>query len=288
MRELTVRAPAKINLTLDILRKRPDGYHDLKMVMQSISLGDTLQIRSDTGRKEIIVHTRGANLPDGPENLAWKAAQIFFDKTGIFNNGVAIEIEKHILLCAGMAGGSSDGAAVLRALRQLYCPGLEDCTLEEMGALVGSDVPFCVRGGTALAEGRGEILTALPRMPECRLVICKPNFGISTPELFGRVQAEQLRHHPDTAAMRSALASGTLLEVAGNLCNVFEEILNEKERSSIAAIEKVMLKHGALNAVMTGSGPTVFGLFSPKGSAAEEAAGVLKARWPQVFLAEPL
>ena len=286
MMERTVKAFAKVNLTLDILRRRADGYHDLEMVMQSISLHDTLTIRTGTGSGGIAVQAGREDLPSGPDNIAWKAADVFFRTAGIVNDGVEIVIEKRIPAAAGMAGGSADGAAVLRGLRDIFCPEMPDSQLETMGAQVGSDVPFCVRGGTALAEGRGEVLTDLPPMPDCPMVICKPAFGLSTPALFGRVRVDALQHRPNHAAMKAALAAADLNGVAAELSNVFEEVLTEAERSEIMHIRQVMLEHGALNAVMTGSGPTVFGLFADE-AAASSAAGALRETYEQVYLARP-
>lgn len=286
MSERVVFAPAKVNLTLDILRRREDGYHDLRMVMQTLSLGDTVTARVETGNEDIVVHAGRADLPSGPENIAWKAAAEFFRATGLPNRGVEITIEKNIPAAAGMAGGSADGAAVLRALRDLLVPDLPGEMLEEIGARVGSDVPFCVRGGTVLAEGRGEILTNLPPMPDCWITVCKPEFGLSTPALFGRVKVDALQQRPDHAAMEAALAEGNLTAVAAGLCNVFCEVLADEEAREIGHIRKVMLENGALNAVMTGSGPTVFGLFDTE-NAANAAAEVLRGEYRQVFVTRP-
>ena len=287
MMERTVLAHAKVNLTLDILRRRPDGYHDLKMVMQSISLHDVVTVRAVAGRGEIVVHAGREDLPSGPENIAWKAADAFFQAAGLRSHDVEIAIEKKIPAAAGMAGGSADGAAVLTALRDLLCPDMPDEALEEIGARVGSDVPFCIHGGTALAEGRGERLTDLPPMPECRMVICKPEFGLSTPALFGRVNVDAIARRPDHAAMKRALTAGDLPGVADALCNVFCEVLTGEERREVEHIRWVMLENGALNAVMTGSGPTVFGLFDRE-TAAKAAADALGKEYSQVFMAEPV
>lgn len=286
MKEKIVFAPAKVNLTLDILRRREDGYHDLRMVMQTLSLGDVVTVRAETGGEDIVVHAGREDLPSGPDNIAWKAAAEFFRATGLPNRGVEITIEKNIPAAAGMAGGSADGAAVLRALRDMLAPELPGKTLEEIGAHVGSDVPFCVRGGTVLAEGRGERLTDLPSMPDCWIAVCKPEFGLSTPALFGRVRVDALRQRPDHPAMEMALAEGNLTAVANGLCNVFCEVLTEEEGREIGHIRDVMLENGALNAVMTGSGPTVFGLFGTE-VAANAAAEVLRREYRQVFVARP-
>ena len=271
MKSMTLPAYAKLNLTLDILRKRPDGYHDLRMVMQSIALHDTVTVHTETG--------------DG--DIAWKAARAFYDAVGMENGGTEILLEKRIPMQAGMAGGSADGAAVLQALRSLYAPEMSRQELERIGLQVGSDVPFCVRGGTALAEGRGEVLTDLPPLPACAIVVCKPEFGLSTPALFGRVRVEKLGRRPDHDAMKQALAAGNLGAVARQMGNVFEEVLTAEESREIAYLKDVMLRCGALNAVMTGSGPTVFGLFAQK-EQAERAAQTLRSRYAQLFLTTPV
>lgn len=287
MGELTLKAPAKLNLTLDILRRREDGYHDLRMVMQSISLCDTVTVRTETGGGGMTVDCGGAPLPAGPENLAWKAAAAFFAATGCSGGGVELVLQKRIPAQAGMAGGSADAAAVLRALKALCRPALSGEELEKIGAKVGSDVPFCVRGGTALAEGRGERLHDFSPLPACWIVLCKPNFGLPTPALFARVRVEALCRHPDTGAMEAALAAGDLCAAGRQLCNVFEEVLTPEERFEIEKIENSLRKNGALGAAMTGSGPTVFGLFSREREA-RQAEKTLKAEYSQVFLANPI
>ena len=241
MKSMTLPAYAKLNLTLDILRKRPDGYHDLRMVMQSIALHDTVTVRTETGDGDITVRTDREDLPGGPGNIAWKAARAFYDAVGMENGGTEILLEKRIPMQAGMAGGSADGAAVLQALRSLYAPEMPRQELERIGLQVGSDVPFCVRGGTALAEGRGEVLTDLPPLPACAIVVCKPEFGLSTPALFGRVQVEKLSRRPDHDAMKRALTAGNLGAVAQQMGNVFEEVLTAEESREIAYLKDVML-----------------------------------------------
>ena len=283
---ITEQAPAKVNLTLDILGKRPDGYHDLKMVMQTVSLYDTVTVTETAGEAVSVSVDRG-DLPAGPDNIAWKAAEVFFRRTGLPRRGLAIALHKRIPAQAGMAGGSADGAAVLRVLRRLYAPDLPMTELEDMAAEVGSDVPFCVRGGTVLAEGRGERLHDLPPMPACWLTLCKPAFGLSTPALFGRVRVPELKGRPDHAAMEQALTAGDLAAVARQLANVFEEVLTAEEAREIHSIEETLRTHGALGAVMTGSGPTVFGLF-PERLQAEEAAAALRRPDRQVFTAQPV
>ena len=281
--DYTEPACAKLNLTLDILGKRPDGYHEMRMVMQSIDLADEVNI---SGSPEPGFHVSAdlPYLPRGEGNIAHKAASRFFEQTGLPPAGLSVRIHKRIPVCAGMAGGSSDGAAVLRVLRRAYAPQLPDSRLEEIGALVGSDVPYCVRGGTALAEGRGEVLTDLPALPMCHIVLCKPDFPISTPELFRAVKPT--RCHPDTAGMLAALKAGDLDGVAHRLYNVFEDFL-PRRCQEVREIKSALLDLGALGAAMSGSGPTVFGLFREAGPA-QEAAACLARRYRRTYTARPV
>ena len=273
-------AYAKLNLTLDILGRREDGYHNLQMVMQSISLSDTLTITPGSGRMD----TNLSYLPSDERNLAQLAAAAFRRATGQ-DCQVDISIDKHIPVCAGMAGGSSDAAAVLRALNQLTGAGLTPEQLAKIGAAVGSDVPYCVLGGTALAEGRGEVLQALPPLPACHVVVCKPPFPISTPQLFARVDVKKIVRRPDTRGLIAALERGDLADAARRMYNVFEDVLEPRRRSEIDAIKSVLIDCGALGASMTGSGPTVFGLFD-NAQAARQAQQRLSEQYREVFLAE--
>ena len=270
----TEPACAKLNLALDILGKRPDGYHEMRMVMQSIDLADHVTVSTCPG-KEIVVTTDLPYLPKGDGNIAAKAALWFFSSVGMEPEGLAIDIQKNVPVCAGMAGGSSDGAAVLRVLRRLYMPDMTEEQLEEIGALVGSDVPYCVRGGTVLAEGRGERLTDLPPLPPCWLVVCKPSCSVSTPELFAQVRLKKLRCHPDTAGMMNALERQDLEGIARRLYNVFEDVL-PRRYAEVFVIKNELLELGAMAASMTGSGPTVFGIFQDQETAAQAAGALSK------------
>lgn len=277
-------AYAKLNLSLDILGKRPDGYHEMRMVMQSIDLADqvTVSQKPETG---LSAAADLPYLPKGDGNIAVKAAQKFFSAAGIPPAGLDIGIRKKIPVCAGMAGGSSDGAAVLRVLRRLYAPDMTGERLEEIGALVGSDVPYCVRGGTVLAEGRGERLTDLPGLPPCWLVVCKPDCSVSTPELFAQVRLKKLRCHPDTAGMIRALESRDLEGVARRCYNVFEDVL-PRRYAEVFAIKSELLGLGAMAASMTGSGPAVFGIFRDREPAAR-ATEVLSGQYGGAYLCRP-
>ena len=282
---LNLKAHAKLNLTLDILRKRPDGFHDLAMVMQSISLADDVSISVEE-EPGIRCESNLGFLPCDERNLAVKAALIFARETGIELPGLRIRLEKRIPACAGMAGGSSNAAAVLRGLRELLAPALPMEELERIAAFVGSDVPYCVRGTTALAEGRGEILTDLAPLAPCWFVICKPDFPISTPELFSCVNVKKIAYHPDTKGMIAALEEGDLFGVARRMFNVFESVLPRKYEE-VFAIKHRLLEMGAMNAAMSGSGPTVYGIFDHF-AAAEKAYKELKTDYEQCYLAEPV
>lgn len=265
---MEIKAHAKLNLTLDVLGKRPDGYHDLRMVMQSIELADTLTLtRNDTG--ELRVGTNLHFLPNNERNLAAQAALRWWERENTVPCGLDINIEKHIPVCAGMGGGSSDAAAVLRALNQMEDRHLDLDILAEIGALVGSDVPYCVMGGTALAEGRGERLTPLPPLPKCWVVLCKPEFSISTPALFAKIDSVRLRCRPDAKGAVAALEAGDLAGVARRMYNVFEDALPERQRARVNDIKNVLIQCGALGASMSGTGPTAFGLFDDEGLARE-------------------
>lgn len=279
---MDVFAHAKLNLSLDILRRRADGYHDLKMVMHSVDLADHLTLER-TERSGVRACTDLSFLPNDERNLAAVAARRFAEATGADVEGLTITIRKRIPVCAGMAGGSSDAAAVLRALNRELASPLTTAELAKVGEKVGSDVPYCVLGGTALAEGRGEKLTPLPSLPPCWFVLCKPSFSISTPELFGRVNCARLRCRPDTDGILRALEKRDLEGVARRMYNVFEDVLPDRRAGEIAAIRSALIGYGALGAVMSGSGPTVFGIFQEE-EEARRALADLKADYRQTFL----
>lgn len=284
MDEFTIQAHAKLNLTLDVLGRREDGYHDLKMVMQSITLADRLTLRP--GRAPgIQVSSSFHFLPTGEKNLAGKAAVCFYQALGRPARDLDISITKHVPVCAGMAGGSSDAAAVLRALNRLEGDPFSPEELAHVGEAVGSDVPYCVLGCTALAQGRGEVLTPLSPLPHCWVVACKPDFPVSTPELFARIDSCRIRRRPDADGLMAALEQGDLMEVARRMYNVFEDVLPERQLARVADIKNTLIQQGALGANMSGTGPTAFGLFSSQNQA-QAAYDVLKQRYQEVFLAE--
>lgn len=281
---MEIQAFAKLNLTLDILGKREDGYHDLRMVMQSITLADTLTLEENQG-EGLRVSANLRFLPTGEKNLAAAAALRFWEALGREPEDLDIRIEKRIPVCAGMAGGSSDAAAVLRALNQRAGAPFSPKELARLGERVGSDVPYCVLGGTALAEGRGEVLTPLAPLPRCWVVACKPDFPISTPELFAQADRVKLRRRPDTAGLVAALEAGDLGGVARRMYNVFEDVLPARLYTRVAEIKNDLIQCGALGANMSGSGPTAFGLFD-RLEAAQEARACLAQRYRDTFLCE--
>lgn len=265
------KAYAKLNLSLDVTARRPDGYHDMLMVMQTVALCDELDVTLREGRPSI-AHCNLHFVPSDERNLAVRAANRFFERAGIEGIGAEIGIYKRIPVGAGMAGGSSDAAAVLRALNRLYDDRFSAEELCSIACEVGSDVAYCVRGGTMLAKGRGEVLTPLPPMPDCRIVICKPEFSISTPELFKKLDAVKLRCRPDTDGLCEALQNGDLQRMARRMYNVFEDV-PDRRHAAISEIKSVLLDHGACGAIMTGTGSAVFGVFAD----AEKAESALQA-----------
>ena len=275
------KARAKLNISLDITGKLPDGFHAMRMVMQTCTLCDELEI-SITEDGNFICESGLSYLPTDEKNLAVKAAKLFFEEAGITGRGVHIIMKKQIPICAGLGGGSSDAAAVLRALNRLSNTGFPTERLEKIGASLGSDVPYCVGGKTALAEGKGEVLTKLPDMPDCHIVICKPDFAISTPALFGKVNLDKLKFSPDTQGIIEALNNGDLVGVTRRMYNVFEDILPRKY-SEVIDIKNRLLTFGAMGAVMTGTGSAAYGVFSDEEKAAA-AYEKLSADYDSCFL----
>ena len=281
MEQIVLDAHAKINLTLDVTGKRDDGYHLLKMVMQSVSLCDTVTL-TKTGSPGIALTCSAPHIPCGEGNIAYKAAALFCSRTGI-SPGVSIHIEKRIPSQAGLGGGSADGAAVLAGMDLLFETGLSEDELCDLGVQIGADVPFCIRGGTLLCEGIGEVLTPVPPMPSCAVLLCKPEVNVSTKEAYGKIDRGELLNRPDNGAMLSALAEGDLRKIGREARNVFECVL---DLPVIEEIKAAMKNGGALGACMSGSGSAVFGLF-PNRSAAEQCAAALSEKHREVFRCEP-
>ena len=276
---------AKINLTLDVLDKRPDGYHNLKSIMQTISIRDDVRIDLETGEPwKLECDMEG--IPCDESNLAWKAAKVFFDATGKDPNGLTIYIKKRIPTEAGLGGGSADAGAVLRALNKHYGDPFSILALAELGSLVGSDVPFCTLCGTAMVEGKGERLRKLPDMPDCCIVVCKPEFSSSTPELYRMIDEMTIGKRPDHNAMESALLAGDLGKVAENIWNVFDPVVT-KDHLELNYIKSIFNSYGSVAQQMTGSGSAVFGIVENFEYAAV-ICSMLKDNYPQVYIAKPV
>lgn len=266
IKHLGLRAYGKINLGLDVVRKREDGYHEVRMVMQTVGVYD----RIDLDRKKragITVETNLYYLPNNENNLAYRAAKLLMDEFGI-REGLHIKLAKYIPVAAGMAGGSSDAAAVLFGVNKMFDLGLSREELMERGVKIGADVPYCIMRGTALAEGIGEILTPLPPMPACFVLVAKPGISVSTKFVYENLHANDLRpeQHPDIDAAIAGIRAGDLKATAQAMGNVLE-LVTAREYPVIGEIKNFMKKRGALNAMMSGSGPTVFGLFENKTTA---------------------
>lgn len=285
MSSVEVKAYAKINISLDVLSKLEDGYHEMLMVMQSVGLCDDIRITlNDTGRFES--RSNLSYLPDDGRNLAVRAAKLFLDAAGMPDTGAMIEIQKRIPVCAGLGGGSADAAAVLRALNSHTGAGFSREALEKLGETLGSDVPFCVAGGTAIARGRGEKLKPLPPLPTCHIVICMPDFTISTPALFNSFDCGRTRNRPDTEGLVRAIEGGDLQGAARRMYNVFEDVL-PRNRGEVSALKGKLLEYGALGAAMSGTGPAVFGLFGGADKA-EAAYYALSGSGVRRFLTKPI
>lgn len=276
---------AKVNLTLDVLGKRSDGYHDLQSVMQTISIRDDVEIDVGTGKPWRLLCTR-EDIPTDETNLAWKAAKVYCDAMKRDPDGLEIRIVKRIPSQAGLGGGSADAAAVLRALNRHFGSPLSILALAELGAQVGSDVPFCVVGGTAMVEGRGERLRKLPDMPDCVFVVCKPDFSVSTPELYQKIDTVAIPHRPDNQAMESALLAGDLGKIADNLYNVFDPVVTA-DNLELNYIKSICNSYGSLGQQMTGSGSAVFAILEDFEYAAV-VCSMLKENYPNIFIAKPV
>jgi len=277
--KLIIEAPAKINLTLDIKGKRPDGYHELATVMHQINLVDRIHL--ERGGSAIRLSTNSADIPDNEENLAFQAARLLYKKIDL-PPGLTIFIEKNIPVGAGLAGGSTDAAAVLTGMNQLFELGLGmDCLLE-LGATIGSDVPFCLQGGTALAQGRGEILSPMAPGPNLDMVLIKPDFQLSTREVYQEFRLEKVSSFPDNAAFLAAWENYDIIYLARHLNNVLETVSIAKH-PEIAQLKQQLCELGALNALMSGSGPSVFAIFADLASA-EQAWSTIKDQYKESYL----
>lgn len=279
MTEYQCNAYAKINLSLDVVRRLENGYHEVKMIMQTVDICDRLTFRKTSG--EISIATDCRQLPTDGNNLIYKAIRLMQEEYGI-REGVAVKLEKNIPIAAGMAGGSADAAAALKAMNVLFDLGADRESLMKTGVRIGADVPYCIMGGTALACGIGEVLTALPRAPRCILVVAKPDISVSTKYVYEHLDETGVKKHPDVDAMVEAIKKGSLSEVVNGLGNVLEEV-TVKKYPIIDSIKGEMITGGALGSLMSGSGPTVFGIFD-----GEEKAQKVMERLKEKKLAEQL
>lgn len=273
MEKIKRRAYGKINLGLDVLRKRQDGYHDVKMIMQMVSVYDELTFQKIPD-KEIRIVTNKKELPLNEDNLIYKAAKLILERLNR-KEGISVTLEKNIPIAAGMAGGSTDAAAALLGINELFGGNIPMEELLSMGVKIGADVPYCILQKTALSEGIGEVLTPLPAPPACSLLIGKPDINVSTKYVYENLQADALKSHPDIDGMRKAIEEQDLEGITSRMGNVLETVTIQKY-PVIGEIKEAMLKAGAANALMSGSGPTVFGIFVSKEQAEkakEELAG---------------
>lgn len=264
MDTIKLRAYAKINLGLDVVRRREDGYHEVRMIMQTIHLHDRLSIRRYK-KDGISIKTNLPYLPTNENNLVYKAARLLKDEFDI-KEGVSIHLDKHIPVAAGMAGGSTDAAAALVGLNRLFKLGLTKKELMERGVRLGADVPYCIMRGTALSEGIGEVLTPLPKLPDCYVLIAKPPMYVSTKFVYDNLHIDTLPSHPDIDGMIAAIQNGSLDGVCERMGNVLESV-TIPEYPVIGELKNIMLSAGAKNALMSGSGPTVFGIFTEEAAA---------------------
>lgn len=268
IKHLRLKAYGKINLGLDVLRKREDGYHDVRMIMQTVGIFDRIDLiwKPDPG---IQVETNLYYLPNNENNLVYKAARLLMDEFHI-PHGVMIRLKKFIPVAAGMAGGSSDAAAVLFGVNKMFGLGLSTSDLMERGVKIGADVPFCIMRGTALSEGIGEVLTPLPPVPQCQVLIAKPGISVSTKFVYENLHANDLRpeQHPDIDGIVTAIRQKDLYGIADQLGNVLETV-TVREYPVIQEIKDKMMEYGAVGSLMSGSGPTVFGLFTSPRAAGE-------------------
>lgn len=288
MERISINAMAKINLGLDVLRRRENGYHDVKMIMQTVNIYDTLDFVKLQDSK-IVVKTDTKELPTDENNLIYKAAKLLFDKCGV-KEGVEITLTKRIPIAAGMAGGSTDAAAALVGINTLFDLNLSMDDLKEIGVKIGADVPYCIEGGTALSEGIGEILTKLPDAPECFVVVAKPEISVSTKYVYENLHANELKEHPDIDGMVEAIREGNLDGVCKRMENVLETV-TETKYSVISELKQLLKEAGAENSLMSGSGPTVFAIFKeeePAKKALElvKNSGLAKQSFVTVFAKE--
>lgn len=281
MNSIDLKSRAKVNLSIDVLGKREDGYHLVEMIMQTIDLYDKLKI-TEIEENSILIKSNSLDIPLNEDNIMYKAVNLLRDQFNI-EKGIEISIEKNIPVAAGMAGGSSNAAAVLVGLNKLWNLGLSESELKDIGLKLGADVPFCITGGSALAEGIGEELTNIKGLPEdLNILVCKPNIFVSTKEVYQSLNMDKVKRRPKNKELIDALQKEDVKFISENMVNVLEEVTSLKY-SEIVQIEDIMIKNKALGSMMSGSGPTVFGLFDNK-DCAIKAKEDLQAKYNQVYL----
>lgn len=278
-----VKAYAKLNISLDVLGKRNDGFHEMLMVMQQVDLFDDIEITVDEGNGNICVITNRPYIPQNEKNIAGKAARLFMDEAGITDKNISISIKKKIPVCAGLGGGSSDAAAVLLGMNNIFTNAVSKERLFELAEQLGSDVPFCLLGGTALASGRGERMEPLSALPDCWIIISKPEFSISTPELFNKLDSCKLSFRPDTKGLVRAIEKGDIKGVAQRCYNVFEDVLSKRHRSIVDSLKDMFITTGACGSAMSGTGSACFGIYEHEDTA-KAAFKVIKERYKDSFL----
>ncbi len=261
MREIRLKARAKINISLDVIRKREDGYHDLSMIMQTVNLFDKVNLKK-THREGIVLKTNLSFLPVDERNLVYKVIQ-YMKETYHIKEGIFADLFKVIPIAAGLAGGSADAAAAIKGINLLFRLNLSLDEMIQIGKRFGADIPYCLIEGTVLAEGIGDEMILLDPFPECYVVIAKPNMSVSTANVFGNLKLEEVKARPNNPLLIEAISSGDLKTIAGNLCNVLEAV-TIKEHPYIQFVKDKLMDFGALGAIMSGSGSAVFGLFEEK------------------------
>lgn len=280
---MIVKAAAKINLMLDVVGKLPNGYHSLFMIMQSVSCYDTVRV-DRTGENGIKIISSDERVPKDEKNIAYKAAEAFFDYAGISDRGIEIEIGKKIPMAAGLAGGSADGAGVLYILNRLYKTGFDEFTLCSIGEKVGADVPFSLTGGTSLCVDTGGVIAPLPAISDCFIVLCKPDMGVSTVNAYKQIDEAQRIRHADRTAMLYAMKNRDTALMYEKMNNVFEQVIEVPKRPYI---KQTMKRYGAKAALMSGSGPTVFGIFTSEDEA-RLCFNKLKMQFSETYLTRPV
>lgn len=286
MKSISINAYAKINLGLDVLRKRSDGYHEVCMIMQSVELHDNLTIKI-CDKPGITIRSNSIYVPNDRRNLVYKAAALFMEKSSI-NNGLNITLNKRIPVSAGLAGGSSDAAATLKGLNKLFQLGMSDVELMKLGVNIGADVPYCIMLGTALSEGIGELLTPLTPMPDCDILLVKPDISVSTKYVYENLKLTDHITHPDISGMQESLKTGDLNALTCKMDNILQSVTTQIH-PVINEIKVKMMELGAMTSIMSGSGPTVFGIFGDRTSAENAYAYFINntKHAKQVFLTKP-